>query len=184
MKGIYDYSDKESSENDENKSNINDEKNKIIRKYMSIVEDGMKNDSEHIFDNYELNSNDSKYKSGENNYSDSNDDIILSDDDAKNSILGNSDWEAKSYDKNSDIDKPNESSIINKCLSDKDTNIVDQIDESDINDIGSDSEMANDIILENNEKNEEEISLTENITTQTNEEGNIQGKSARKNEEN
>ncbi|CAD2093100.1 conserved Plasmodium protein, unknown function [Plasmodium vinckei lentum] len=175
MKGIYDYSDKESSENGENKSNINDEKNKIIRKYMSIVEDGMKNDSEHIFDNYELNSNDSKYKSGENNYSDSNDDIILSDDDAKNSILGNSDWEDKSYNKNSDIDKPNESSVINKSLSDKDTNIVDQIDESDINDIGSDSEMANDIILENDEKNEEEISLTENITIQTNEKGIIQG---------
>ncbi|CAD2093101.1 conserved Plasmodium protein, unknown function [Plasmodium vinckei brucechwatti] len=178
MKGIYDYSDKESSENGENKSNINNEKNKIIRKYMSIVEDGMKNDSENIFDNYELNSNDSKYKSGENNYSDSNDDIILSDDDAKNSILGNSDWEDKSYDKNSDIDKPNESNVINKCLSDKDTNNVGQIDESDINGIGSDLEMANDIILEkdeNDERNEEEISLTENITTQTNKEGNIQG---------
>ncbi|VEV56742.1 conserved Plasmodium protein, unknown function [Plasmodium vinckei vinckei] len=179
MKGIYDYSDKESSENGENKSNNNDEKNKIIRKYMSIVEDGMKNDSENIFDNYELNSNDSKYKSGENNYSDSNDDIVLSDDDdAKNSILGNSDWEAKSYDKNSDIDNPNESSIINKSLSDKDTNIVGQIDETDINDISSDSEMANDIILEKDEnykKNEEEISLTENTTTQTNEEGTIQG---------
>ncbi|SCN59403.1 conserved Plasmodium protein, unknown function [Plasmodium chabaudi adami] len=178
MKGIYDYSDKESSENGENKSNINDEKNKIIRKYMSIVEDGMKNDSENIFDNYELNSDDSKYQSGENDYSDSNDDIILSDDDEKNSILGNSEWETKSYDNNSDIDKPNESSIINKCLSDKDTNNVGQIDESDINDICSDPEMVNDIILENDEndeKNEEEISLAENIITQANEDEIIQG---------
>ncbi|ETB60425.1 hypothetical protein YYC_02710 [Plasmodium yoelii 17X] len=185
MKGIYDYSDKECSENGENKSNNNDEKNKIIRKYMSIVEDGMKNDSENVFDNYELNSNDSINQTGGSNYPDSNDDIILSDDDIKNSILGNSDWETRTYDNNcdnvhnnSDIDKLNESSIINKSLSDKDTNNIDQIDKSDRNDICSDSEMINDIILEkdgNNEKNKEDISLSEYISTQTNEEESIQG---------
>ncbi|WBY56603.1 coiled-coil domain-containing protein CCDC148/CCDC112 [Plasmodium yoelii yoelii] len=194
MKGIYDYSDKECSENGENKSNNNDEKNKIIRKYMSIVEDGMKNDSENVFDNYELNSNDSINQTGGSNYPDSNDDIILSDDDIKNSILGNSDWETRTYDNNcdnvhnnSDIDKLNESSIINKSLSDKDTNNIDQIDKSDRNDICSDSEMINDIILEkdgNNEKNKEDISLSEYISTQTNEEESIQGKSGQKNEEN
>ncbi|CXI30027.1 conserved Plasmodium protein, unknown function [Plasmodium berghei] len=185
MKGIYDCSDKECSENGENKSNINDEKNKIIRKYMSIVEDEMKNDSENLFDNYELNSNDSKNQTGESNYPDSNDDIILYDADIKNSILGNSDWETRTHDNNcdnahnnGDIDKLNESSIINKCLSNKDTNNIDQIDKSDRNDICSDSEMINDIILEkdkNNEKNKEDVSLSEYISTQMNEEEIIQG---------